>query len=270
MVHPKFKLAVLAIFALLTAQIVQAANPVGPSTVSKNQFGETSINVITGGSNQIDCNFIVDSTNGNGLGIRSLKGAGCAHVYMHTSSTAAAGSPNPAAGYIQVELSTNYSGYIGGYSGFVQPLSTASPLPVTSATPYPLTYGDPYVVTTVGTTPTSMWQSIGLALGLTPTVGQAFIATNPSPLPLPTGSGAVEPPASTGTGIGHIEIIGDANQTVSATQGATIIMAVMGDQIPTALPSPAPTPALLGVVTPANNSVIGLRFVMLPLPSQLK
>src|ERR1035437_5675784 len=34
----------------------------------------------------IDCNFIVDSTNGNGLGIRSLKGPGVAHVYMHSSA----------------------------------------------------------------------------------------------------------------------------------------------------------------------------------------
>lgn len=34
----------------------------------------------------IDCNFIVDSTNGNGRGIRSLKGQGVQQVFMHTSA----------------------------------------------------------------------------------------------------------------------------------------------------------------------------------------
>ena len=37
----------------------------------------------------LDCNFIVDSANGNGLGIRSLKGSGrIASVYMHSAYTA--------------------------------------------------------------------------------------------------------------------------------------------------------------------------------------
>jgi hypothetical protein len=46
----------------------------------------------------IDCNFIVDSTNGNGYGVRSLKGQGVAKVYMHSSAsmtgTVASGSFN--------------------------------------------------------------------------------------------------------------------------------------------------------------------------------
>lgn len=32
----------------------------------------------------LSCNFVVDSTNNNGLGIRSLKGAGIKNVFMHT------------------------------------------------------------------------------------------------------------------------------------------------------------------------------------------
>ena len=35
----------------------------------------------------VDCNFIVDATNGNGLGIRSLKGQGVRNVYMATSAS---------------------------------------------------------------------------------------------------------------------------------------------------------------------------------------
>jgi len=46
----------------------------------------------------IDMNFIVDSTNGNGLGIRSLKGPTVANVYMQTTATPAKGNPLVASG----------------------------------------------------------------------------------------------------------------------------------------------------------------------------
>lgn len=35
----------------------------------------------------LDCNFVVDSTNGNGLGIRNLKGPGIGNVFMHTTAS---------------------------------------------------------------------------------------------------------------------------------------------------------------------------------------
>lgn len=35
----------------------------------------------------VECNFIVDQTNGNGLGIRSLKGANVKNVFMYTSAS---------------------------------------------------------------------------------------------------------------------------------------------------------------------------------------
>lgn len=41
----------------------------------------------------LDCNFVVDSTNANGLGISSLKGPGIANVFMNTTAGAPAGSP---------------------------------------------------------------------------------------------------------------------------------------------------------------------------------
>lgn len=45
-----------------------------------------------------DCNFIVDSTNGNGYGARSLKGAGINKIFMNTTAsftgTVASSSPN--------------------------------------------------------------------------------------------------------------------------------------------------------------------------------
>lgn len=41
----------------------------------------------------LDCSFVVDSTNGNGLGIRSLKGQGIKNVYMNTLAGAPVGTP---------------------------------------------------------------------------------------------------------------------------------------------------------------------------------
>ena len=132
-------------------------------------------------------NFIVDSTNGNGLGQRSLKSNGYVEqVYMNTSAAftgtshtsklidgiasgtssfvvgmpvqgsgipanttiasiidsgsitlsaattssttgsityQGVGSPNPAAGFIQVKFKNNFNYYLGGFSGFVSTVS---------------------------------------------------------------------------------------------------------------------------------------------------
>ena len=95
---------------------------------------------------KIDCNFVVDAANGNGLGLRSLKGAGVQNVYMHTSSTPAAGSPNPAAGYALIKLANNYVRYAGGFSGFVSPVSGGN-VAINGAA---LTVGNPYVIVSVG------------------------------------------------------------------------------------------------------------------------
>jgi hypothetical protein len=99
----------------------------------------------------IDCNFAVDSSNTNGLGIRSLKGAGVQNVFMHTSATPGIGAngvlnPNPAPGYALIQLANNYFRYAGGFSGFVSPTS-GSPLAINAAA---LTIGNPYIIASVG------------------------------------------------------------------------------------------------------------------------
>lgn len=98
----------------------------------------------------IDCNFIVDAANGNGLGIRSLKGQGVKNVFMHTSSTAGSNrgylNPNPLSGYALIQLDENYGRYCGGFSGFVSPLS-GSNLAINSTA---LTAHTPYVIVSVG------------------------------------------------------------------------------------------------------------------------
>lgn len=95
----------------------------------------------------IDCNFVVDSTNGNGLGIRSLKGQGVKSVRMH--STVASGTP--ASGLAWIELASNYNRYLGGFSGFVSPV-TGSPIAIDSTTAG-LTVGNAYIIASVGAGP---------------------------------------------------------------------------------------------------------------------
>lgn len=183
----------------------------------------------------LDCNFVVDSTNGNGLGERSLKTQGISAVYMHTTSTPAAGSPNPAPGYIYVQFSDGYNSYIDGFSGQVSPLSGT---PISSG----LTIGNPYVIVSLGASTAAQWSAAGLPAGQVAAVGQAFIAAATTV----AGGGAVE--ASLVSGIDHIEVIGDPNTTLRSNlpgQGGYMILQCLA----------------AGVVTaPANGTVIGLDF----------
>ena len=99
----------------------------------------------------LDCNFVVDSTNGNGLGIRSLKGQGVENVFMHTSATPGKGpngllNPNPASGYAWIQLSYNYRRYYGGAWGFVSPTSGGT-LAINGSA---LTIGNPYIIASIG------------------------------------------------------------------------------------------------------------------------
>lgn len=153
----------------------------------------------------LSCNFIVDAANGNGLGLRSLKGEGIHAVYMHTSSTPAAGSPNPAAGLIMVQLSNPYARYLGGFSGQVMPLTgSALTTPVAHVA---------NVITALGTTTLAQWQASGLPLGVTPAIGVGFI---PATAVAIAGGGAVQLAATGASNIDHIEVVGDPSLGVAA------------------------------------------------------
>lgn len=152
----------------------------------------------------LDCNFIVDSTNGNGLGIRSLKGNGIANVFMNTSQTPATGNPNPEAGTAIIFLQDNYNKYLGGFSGFVSALTGTS---ISSG----MTAGRAYVIVLVGTTTLAQWQTAGLPVGITPAVGVSFISKVTSF----SGTGRVQgvlPSQAT-----SVEIVGDPNLTIKNT-----------------------------------------------------
>jgi hypothetical protein len=246
----KFSLGVVAL--LFVSISAYAVAPIVPQIVLKNNFGEQTKNFVEGGSNQLDINFIVDSTNGNGLGIRSLKGYAAANVYMHTSATPAVGNPNPAAGYILVEFNKAYAGYVSGYSGYNSPVS-GTPINVTTG----VTAGLAYIVTSVGTTTAAGFQALGLPLGLTPTVGQAFIAPATATT---TGTGQIEVPAAAGSASDHIELVGDPNQTSNpSVAGASVVLVNLA--------ATSSSVTTFVATAPANNSVIGLRFTMGQIPT---
>lgn len=187
----------------------------------------------------LDCSFVVDSTNGNGLGLRSLKAPYIDAVYMHTTATPSAGNPNPIAGYIVIKLSDNYYRYLGGFAGSASPVTGS---PAASG----LTIGQAYVITVLGSSTPAQWAAVGLPLTQTAAIGSSFIATATSV----AGGGMVQ--ATMTTGITSYCIVGDPNQnnnnfTNGATGGMTIIVATYSSGVLTA---------------PANGATISMSFYM--------
>ena len=188
----------------------------------------------------IDCNFIVDSTNGNGFGVRSLKGSYVSRVYMHTSATPAAGNPNPASGIIIVQLDDNYNQYLGGFSGQTVALTGSN-----TAT---LTAGNPYVITSLGSSTAAQWITAGVPSNITPAVGVSFIAAANI-----AGGGMAQAVASS-SGIDHMELIGDPATTNSNNpqQG----------QLGSGLQLMFACYAAGTLTAPANGTVISMSFYL--------
>lgn len=156
---------------------------------------------------QIDCRFVVQSADSAGLGITTLASSGYVKsVFMNSSATAAAaaaGSPNPAAGIIQVRFNDNYRRLISVAATFNGPQATASTSTVANVV---------NVISVLGTATLAQWRAVGLPIGITPAVGVAFIATSAA---LIGGSAQTILATATGAGIGRIETIGDPNLSIS-------------------------------------------------------
>jgi hypothetical protein len=162
----------------------------------------------------VDCNFVVDSTNGNGLGIRSLKGPTVKNVFMHTTATPARGNPNPAGptggGVIVVQLEDNYNRSLCGFNANVAPVSgTALKIDNTALTP-----GVAYIVTSLGDATAAKWTAMGVLNGTTPAVGVSFIAASDGGA-ANTSSSRVMATAAAGSGICRIETVGDPNLSIA-------------------------------------------------------
>ena len=180
----------------------------------------------------LDCNFVVDSTNSNGLGLRNLKGPAVAAAFMATSATPAPGNPNPGAGTIVLQLADSYNRYFGGFTGFVSPLAAS----VTATTA-----GEAMVITSLGTATAAQFQAVGFPAAFTPALGAAFVATSSATI---GGGATVAPAATAGAGIDHIEIVGDPNMTLSSqVSGGQLILQCFKNGVQTA---------------PANGTVISL------------
>jgi hypothetical protein len=203
----------------------------------------------------VSCNFIVDSANGNGLGIRSLKGPLVQNVFMHTSASPGPGNsnpatpnvivtnPNPASGTIVVQLQDGFNRSLSGFNAVISPVS-GSPLTATVA-------NTAYTIVSLGTATNAQWQAVGLPIGITPAVGASFIASSSATI---GGSAAVEIAASAGSGIMSIETLGDPNQTIapnpSANQGFGAQFIVQCRN------------ASAAIAAPADGSVISLNFYL--------
>lgn len=189
-----------------------------------------------------DCNFVVDSTNGNGLGIRSLKGQAVANVFMHTTQTPGRGTngqlnPNPAVGYILVQLTDNYTRAYGGFSNIIAPVS-GTPLTSTTA-------GLAYIIVSLGTATAAQWLAAGVMPGIAPAVGVSFIAKATGAI---GGSASVEVPGS--PLIESIQPVGDSNLSLGPTPtgpspnvGGWLLLQCLAD---------------LTVTAPADGTVISL------------
>lgn len=152
----------------------------------------------------LDAHWTVDAT--NAFGVTGLQGPGIQNVYMHTSTTPAAGNPNPASGYIIIQLQDNYKKYYDSMWSLTSP-ATGSAL--TSG----MTLGVAYQIFALGASTAAQWQTAGLPVGITPAVGATFIAKATSV----AGGGSVKLPGQ--SGIGSIEAIGNPNMTISSTAG---------------------------------------------------
>ena len=211
---------------------------------------------------QCNLNFIVDSANGNGLGVRSIKSNGyIENVFMHTSQTPGVGgnsltNPNPAVGFALIQMKQNFNKFLGMNAGFVTPTATSTKID-NGAT---LTVGQVYIITTLGNATGAQWTTVGVPAGVTPAVGVSFVA-------IATGAGSANTSTSrvmlpTTSGIDLIEVIGDTNtQTtgnIASNSGQWITVQFSKQLVTMASYTPAGTnsaPALtMASYTPAGTN----------------
>lgn len=211
---------------------------------------------------EITCQFTVAPA--NGLGVTGTKGPYVQNVFMHTSTTPAAGNrnpatpniaitnPNPASGTIVVQLQDPFARLLE-YDFSITQQPNGTPVKIDNSA---MTAGVAYTISTLGNASAAKWLAIGVPAGVTPAVGVSFIAASDGGS-VNTSTSRVAPSAAAGSNIFSIEMVG--NPTLSAnpsvqTQGfgAQLIMECRND-------SSSDAPA---IATPATGTVICLRFLM--------
>lgn len=198
----------------------------------------------------IDCNFIVDADNTNGLGIRSLKGPTVQAVYMHSSiATPAALNPNPQNGVIVVRMMDNFNQLLSPIQAMLSTPLSGSDVKIDNSA---MTAGVAYTISILGNASAAKWIAIGVPRGVTPAVGVSFIAASNG------GSGntltsRVQAAASSST-VASIEVVGDPNLSVAPSPNAN---QGYGSQIILVCRDYAGS-----IVAPADEIKISLSFLM--------
>lgn len=178
----------------------------------------------------LNTQFTVAPADSGGLGITSLKSNGWVRgVFMHTTATPGVvdgiTNPNPPSGYAVIQFKQNFNYYLSLLSGFISSYSGSAAS---------VTAGSVYVITAVGTTTTAQWVAAGLQPGLTPQVGQAFVAI---------ANGAIGGTGTVGTtsnsGITAVEVIGLPNASINNSNiasngGAYVLVQFLASGSPTA------------------------------------
>lgn len=201
---------------------------------------------------QIDMNFEVQSADADGDGQINLSSPGgvVQAVYMNTSATPSADSPNPAAGTIVIRLVNGYNQLLAvDHSVLSSPLS-GSDLSIDNSA---LTAGVAYTISILGDASAAKWLAMGVPAGVTPAVGVSFIAASDG------GSGnvltsRVQASASAGSGIATMEVAGDPQLSVAPSPSAD---QDYGAQIILQCRDYAGAAA-----APANGSVIAIKLLL--------
>lgn len=198
----------------------------------------------------LDCNFIVDADNTNGLGIRSLKGPAIQAVYMHSSiATPSALNPNPQNGVIVVRLSDNYNRIFNSVRANLSSPLSGSDVKIDNSA---MTAGVAYTITTLGNATAAKWRAIGVPAGVTAAVGVSFIAASNGGAG-DTLTSRVQAVATSST-VSSIEVVGNPDLSIapapSANQG-------YGGQIILICRDYAGA-----IVAPADEVKIGLQFYL--------
>lgn len=207
----------------LKGAFVEAIYMRSTASIVGNTHTNTVVDVIVGGTANLSVGEVVSGSGITaGTTIASITSASAITLSAATASTltatpiglVAAGSPNPAAGYMVVKLSDNYNGLLfygmqdnsplsGTNLGFIEGENSG-----TSG----LTIGQDYVITVLGTTTTAAWVALGVPIGVTPALGVSFIAiaTNSG-----LGTGKVQLNLATGSGIVKYDILGVPNKSIA-------------------------------------------------------
>lgn len=150
-----------------------------------------------------------------------------------------------AAGTYKIKFVDNYNRYLGMNYDIWAP-GSGSDVAATALNPTSV-----YAITALGTTTTANWVTAGLPVGITPAVGAVFLCAATS-----SGTGTGQVVLATGSGLNHIEVMGDPNKTLFpvGTQGGYIVIVCYA-----ATNSSTTT---LAVTDPANGSKLSLEIYL--------